>query len=82
MLISHLSPGSVSVYPVSDFPSVDAALEYLTSVILQVAELAIPQEVPSSKPRLPFWEFECSLVTQDMKRTNHRWHKQTQTLNF
>src|SRR5215469_1347555 len=57
------------------FPSIDKALEYFLDVVIKASENSIPRVMPSSKPRVPWWNPECREVIRERKKALRRFHR-------
>src|SRR5215469_16312741 len=57
------------------FSSIDKALEYFLDVVIKGFENAIPQVMPSSKPRVPWWNPECREAIRKRKKALRRFHR-------
>src|SRR5215469_10294617 len=57
------------------FPSIDKALEYFLDVVIKASENSIPRVMPSSKPRVPWWNPECREAIRERKKALRRFHR-------
>src|SRR5215469_7678351 len=57
------------------FPCIDKALEYFLDVVIKASENSIPRVMPSSKPRLPWWNPECREAIRERKKALRRFHR-------
>src|SRR5215469_672091 len=57
------------------FPSIDKALDYFLDVVIKASENSIPRVMPSSKPRVPFWNPECREAIRERNKALRHFYR-------